>query len=45
VHEFRNRDSRHRDFDFTEALLDGREEFFNGLMFSLGVDNDAGIEN
>jgi len=45
MHEFGNGDGRHHDFDLTEALLNAREEFFDSLMFALGLDNDAGIED
>ena len=45
MHEFGNGDSRHCDFDFTEALLDSIEEFFDRLMFALRLDDEAGIED
>jgi hypothetical protein len=45
VNKFRHRHRTDRDFHFADAPLDLLQKLFDGLSFTLRLDDDAGIED
>jgi hypothetical protein len=45
MNEFGYGNGGDHDSDFAKALPDGEQEIFDGLVFSFGFDDDAGIDD